>query len=319
MRSALLVLVLVLVLAPRGARADDPWADGVSAQKQHEADQLFAEGNQLFAQQAHGPALDKYKAAIALWDHPLIRFNMAVTEIRLDHILDAAEDLSRALRFGAAPFTPELYRQALDYQALVKKQVGDVRASCAQSGVHVVLDGKPWFDCPSERAQRVLAGEHVIVGERAGFMTQSRRLVVIGGGAASARMQLQPVESAIVLSYPVPRWIPWTATGGGAALAIGGLGVWLWGKSSMDKFQADFARVCPAGCPSSLSDQPQLARERSNARLEGAIGASMMVVGGAAAIAGVVGAILDRPRRILPKLEVGPEPGGATVAARWRW
>ena len=82
-----------------------------------QANALFAEGNQLFAQQAHAPALEKYKAAIALWDHPLIRFNMAVTEIRLDRILEAADDLDERCATATTPFTPELYQQALDYQA----------------------------------------------------------------------------------------------------------------------------------------------------------------------------------------------------------
>ena len=76
---------LVVLLALAGtAYADDPWAQGVPLANQKAANKLFAEANQLFAQQAHGPALEKYKAAIAIWDHPLIRFNMAVTEIRLD-------------------------------------------------------------------------------------------------------------------------------------------------------------------------------------------------------------------------------------------
>src|SRR5438552_4098319 len=132
-----LVVVLVLVLAPRAwsGSDDDPWAGGVPRAQQEQANALFAEANQLFAQQAHGPALDKYKAAIALWDHPLIRFNMAVTEIRLDHLLDADDDLEKALRYGETPFSPELYRQALDYRTLVKKQIGMVEVTCSQSEV----------------------------------------------------------------------------------------------------------------------------------------------------------------------------------------
>jgi hypothetical protein len=111
-----------------------PWAKDVPAAQQEQARALFEDGNQLFAQQAHGPALDRYRAAGALWDHPMIRFNMAVTEIRLDRVLDAADDLQAALRFGQTPFTPELHQQALDYQALLAGRIGELEVGCAQPG-----------------------------------------------------------------------------------------------------------------------------------------------------------------------------------------
>src|ERR1700733_8189364 len=117
-----LVIAIVLILSTHRAGAEPEWAKGVPAETQAQANKLFAEANQLFAQQAHAPALEKYRAAIALWDHPMIRYNMAVTLIRLDRILEAADNLEKALRFGQTPFsTPELYQQALDYQALVKR------------------------------------------------------------------------------------------------------------------------------------------------------------------------------------------------------
>ena len=62
------LVILLLVAATVPARADDEWAHGVSADRQSQATALFAEANNLFARQAHGPALDKYKAAIAIWD-----------------------------------------------------------------------------------------------------------------------------------------------------------------------------------------------------------------------------------------------------------
>src|SRR5439155_6363082 len=103
LKAALLALAAWCAIAR--AEAPKPWSQGVPEATQQRANALFAEGNQLFAQQAHGPALDKYHAAIALWDHPLIRFNMAVTLIRLDRVLEAADELDRALRYGAQPFT----------------------------------------------------------------------------------------------------------------------------------------------------------------------------------------------------------------------
>lgn len=314
-------LIAVLVVAATGsARAgDEPWSRGVPARSQSQANELFAEGNQLFAQQAHGPALEKYKAAIALWDHPLIRFNMAVTQIRLDRILEAADDLEAALRFGPAPFTAELYQQALDYQRLVSGRVGWVEASCAQRGVQILLDGKPWFACPATRRLRVLAGEHVLVGEKQDFATQSKRLVVVGGATVDAKIQLASFESAVKHEYPSPRWLPFTVAGGGAAIALGGLGFWFAGRSQMDTFESEFAVVCPTGCGASLSTtaaERELAGQRDSAELKGTIAVSMLAAGGAILVGGTVWAILNRPKRIVPSMEVAPTEGGMTAQLR---
>ena len=316
------VLSTVLWLAgPGRAHADPPtpWAKDVPLAQQEQARALFEDANQLFAQQAHGPALDRYRAAVALWDHPMIRFNMAVTEIRLDHVLDAAEDLQAALRFGQTPFTAELYQQALDYQALLAGRIGELDVSCAQPGVQVSLDGKPWFDGPGQRRIRVLAGEHVVAADRAGFVPRSSRVVVAGRAVATHRIELVSLDAAAHLEYPRPRWIAWTVAGSGAAIALGGLGFYLAGRNQMDAFHSDFASSCEAGCEADLASHPLLRRERDSAVLQGKIAVSMVTAGGAIAIGGIVLAILNRPVRTLPRLELGPTPGGVAASAGWRF
>jgi hypothetical protein len=312
-------LVMLLLLAST-AYADDDWAKGVTPQHQKDANALFAEGNQLFAQQAHAPALEKYKAALALWDHPLIHFNTAVTEIRLDRILDAAADLDKALQYGEKPFpSKELYQQALDYQLLVKGRVGEVDASCTQPHVHMLLDGKPWFDCPGSGKQRVLIGEHVILGEdpTKGLVPETHKVVVASGATVAQAITLRGFDSAVVLKYPYPRWIPFTIAGGGAAIALGGLAFWFAGRSQMDEFESDFATECPTGCDAGLNAKPQeklLAEKRDSAELKGKIGISMMIAGGAITVTGTVMAIINsKAKRVLP-VEVTPNSqGGATV------
>jgi hypothetical protein len=312
-------LVMLLLLAST-AYADDDWAKGVTPQNQKDANALFAEANQLFAQQAHAPALEKYKAALALWDHPLIHFNTAVTEIRLDRILDAAADLDKALQYGDKPFpSKELYQQALDYQLLVKGRVGDVEATCKQPHVHMLLDGKPWFDCPNTGKQRVLIGEHVILAEdpTKDLVPESHKVVVASGATVAQTITLRAFDSAVVLKYPYPRWIPFTIAGGGAAIALGGLAFWFAGRSQMDEFESDFATECPTGCDAGLNAKPQeklLAEKRDSAELKGKIGIAMMIAGGAITVTGTVMAIINsKAKRVLP-VEVTPNAqGGATV------
>jgi hypothetical protein len=311
--------LLVLVLLAAVAHADDvPWAKGVSDADQAKANALYAEGNDHFAHQDNAGALDKYKAAIAIWDHPKIRFNMAVVLIRLDRILEAADALDGALRYGAQPFGADLYQRVLDDQQLVSGRVGEIEASCTQSDVHVLLDGKPWFICPGTRKQRVLAGEHLVLGEGKELMTLSQRLVVTGGKTSTEAVTLIPIESAMKLEYHYPRWLPYTIAGAGVAVALGGVGFYFAGKSQMDRFQADFAMQCPTGCKANLSDQPLLADERDSAKLKGSIGIGMMVGGGAIAITGVLLTVYNsHARRVLPQIETAPTPGGATASMGW--
>jgi tetratricopeptide (TPR) repeat protein len=314
------IAIVVIVVVATAARADDrskPWAANVPDDVQAKANALFSEANQLFAQQAHAPALDKYRAAIELWDHPMIRFNMAVTLIRLDRFLDAADALDHALRFGVMPFPPELYQQALDYKRLLASQVGDIAASCRQAGVRIALDGKSWFECPGREHKRVMIGEHELAGERDGYLPSRQHIVVVGGATATRDIALVTFDAAVKLEYRHRRWVPWTIAGAGTAVALVGLGAYLMGRSQLDGYYRDYAALCPTGCKPPQSNQAALASQKSSAQLAGSIGLTGMIAGGAVAIGGIVFAVINRPVRTLPRLEVAPTAGGATASLRW--
>ena len=90
--------------------------------------------------------------------------------------------LDAALRFGDKPFKPELYQQALDYQALVKGRVGYLEATLrsgrrarAARRQAVVRRARARRRCACSPASTSL------VGEQQGYLTASRRVVVAGG------------------------------------------------------------------------------------------------------------------------------------------
>jgi hypothetical protein len=310
------LLVVLAFASPAHAQEFSP--PQVPPDKQKQAEELFAEGNELFAREAHAPALEKYKAAVDLWDHPLIRFNMAVTEIRLDRILEAADDLEAALRYGQAPFTRELYKQAMDYQKLLSGRVGYVEASCEQAGGSVLLDGKPWFKCAGERKLRVLAGEHSIVAQAEGYMTLSRPVVVAGEKTVSEKLVLVPIDTVVKLEYPSPRWMPWTVVGIGGAVALGGVAFYVAGQTQLTKLDQDYAAMCPTGCTDDIARRDQLLEAQDSAFLKGKIALAMEIGGGAIAGAGVVWVILNRPKRVLP-MGISPTTGGMTARVTWRF
>jgi hypothetical protein len=316
-RIVAIVAAIACVMAAAPARADNtPWSTGVSDDTQARANALFAEANDLFAQQKHAPALDKYRAAVALWNHPMIQFNMAVTLIHLDRVLEADEALDEALRFGAVPFTPELYQQALAYKLLLRGRVGTIAATCTQAATQVMLDGNPWFRCPGVQQKRVLAGPHEIVGERAAYLTTSKQVLVAGGETAHQLIALVPIDGATLVTYPQPRWMPYGTLGGGAAIGVAGVVIWLVGRNGIDQYRTDLQSQCPSGCV--LATGSQLADERHRAQLEAHAGTGLMIGGGAVAVGGAVWAWLDaRGKRVIP-LEVAPPPDGAGAVASYR-
>lgn len=314
---------LAVLMASAPAFADEeltPWSKDVPEPTRREAEKLFDEGNDLFAKQAHAPAVEKYRAALALWDHPLVQFNLAVTLIRLDRALEAAEALEKALRYTDKPFKPDLYQQALDYQALLKGRLGYIEVGCDQPGASITLDGKAWFACPGKQKTRVEVGEHTVVGDLAKHLPINRRIVVAGGASVTERIRLEPLDTAIKLQYPYKRWVPWTVMTGGLTVGLAGLGVWLAGRGQMDAFRQNFERDCMSGCEKDLSEHLALRDQRDSAEFKGTIGISLMAVGGAATLGGFVFAMfVNTPKRVLPNLEVSPSRGGARASVRWQF
>src|SRR5262249_43670006 len=154
-RHAAAVLVgLAIGAAPARAEPPEPperpWADGVPDALQAEAKQLFDAGNLLFEQEKYAQALTIYRDAVKKWDHPAIRYNMAVANIHLDQPLAAYEDLASALRYGAAPLQADVYAQALTYQKLLLGQLAQLKVACAQAEVHVFVDGELVLTGPGE-------------------------------------------------------------------------------------------------------------------------------------------------------------------------
>ena len=68
----------------------------------------------------HREALAKYEDAVAVWDHPAIRFNMVRALIALDRPLEAYENLEKALAYGKDPLEDQVYSEAQNYQRLLE-------------------------------------------------------------------------------------------------------------------------------------------------------------------------------------------------------
>jgi hypothetical protein len=306
MRWWTLAVVMAVALAPAVARADDqPWAVGVTEAQKTQAQKILEEGNALFLKKDYAPALEKYKAAVAVWDHPAIRFNIVRCLIQLDRPVEASDNLALALEYGAAPLEEAVYTEALSYQKLLANQIGDLEVGCEQAGVKVTLDGQPLLACPGKEHRRVAPGQHQLVGTKDGFLTKTTEVVVIGAKKVDATLALVPLSKAAKVVHRYPTWMPWTVFGGGLVLAgFGGL-IEYEASQSMASYDRQVTTNCAGtGC---TPDQVQAFQgDKDAAERDNKIAIGVMAIGVAGAITGGVLLYVNRGRTVYE--EQGPPP-----------
>jgi hypothetical protein len=316
--------------APEDDDEHRPWAAGVSKDEQATALALYTSGNREFAESRFAQALAKYREAIRHWDHPAIRFNMAVCLINLDQPVEAMEDLERSLVFGDGPLGSDAFAQSMTYRKLLDAQLAHLEIGCGEPGTQITLDGKYRFTAPDALDEIVLPGEHQIVATRAGFVTVTRTLVLVAGKRTHYDLPPLEVQVAARMVRRWPVWAPWLVLASGAAAVAGGAQSYSAARANFARYDRDVTARCPYGCDAAmLAGYPNLGEHRSRGDTEQVVALSLFVAGGAAIIAGTIGLLFNEPRvqvessqaqaAVVPLPVVAPVPGGTTASMSWRF
>lgn len=302
--------------APRNDEAR-PWATGVSDAEQRVARALHAEGNAEFAELRFAQALAKYREALRHWDHPAIRFNIAVCLINLDQPVEAKDNLERSLAYRAAALDGDAYAQAMTYRKLLDAQLAQLRITCSEPSAVVTLDGKYLFTAPGSTDQFLLPGQHQLAATKRGLRTVV--MTVTGVAGRLTAFDLRPAPE-----MRPPHWRYWKhVLGSGGVLVSVGASSYLWSYYSFKDYDHQVATRCTEtrGCsPQKVRD---LDAELAGARTKQTVAFSLVGIGGAAILVGVVGLIVDQPRirpeasQAVPVVTIAP--GGATVALSWAY
>ena len=303
MKLALAVLLLIAGVA----RADEPWKQGVTPERMATAQKLLEAGNALFLKRDFAASLLEYQEALDAWNHPAIRFNLVRALIQLDRVVDAYDNLQLTLQYGAAPLEENVYTEALSYQKLLAKQIANVAVTCKQPDVVATFDGKPLLTCPGTQTRRVLPGQHQVVGKRAGYLTRTVEVIVIGGKDEHVDLALDSLAAVGKVTHRWGTWVPWAVVGGGAVVIGAGALVQAIAVGDRDRYYDRAARecggnACPAGFASDLKDR---------AILENRAAIGTIAVGGAVLALGGVMVYLNRGRFVYT-----PEPHGGSIGIR---
>ncbi|HUS27063.1 MAG TPA: tetratricopeptide repeat protein [Kofleriaceae bacterium] len=156
---------------------------------------IYRKGNDEFVQSRYSQALVLYREAVVHWDHPAIRYNMAVCLIEMNEPLEAFEMLERALKFGEAPLGAEKLEKGKAYRKELLGQLAQLDITCTTERSGVTLDGQPLLACPG-KVQRVVApGRHVIVGRREGFIPYTQDFTAVAGATTTYDVTLSPLAA----------------------------------------------------------------------------------------------------------------------------
>jgi hypothetical protein len=284
--------------AAPGVGAALPWVVGVPVEQRREANRIFQEGNALMREGLFARAVDAYQQALALWDHPGFRYNLAIAQVNLDQPIAAYESLLHATRHGARPLGDDLFTQAQSFLTLLHNQLAQVEVTCDEPGAVVTLDGKPLFAAPGRAQIMALPGGHQLMADKAGRLPDTRQIVLSPG--QHARFSLAPQAPIYVATERRwPAWRPWAvASAGVGVVAVGGVVNWRSSSAFADVRQAA-ERECTrtSGCDAApvtaaLRDQ----RDRAT-RLQ--LGArAIYAVGGAVLATSAVLFYLNRERPV---------------------
>ncbi|MCG8424452.1 MAG: tetratricopeptide repeat protein [Proteobacteria bacterium] len=326
-------LILSCLFAPGRARAQtdldsdsttQPWFEGITREQAQKARQIFLEGNELAKFPDYVAAVEKYQAAIELWDHPAFHYNLANVQYALVRLVEAYRSLHQALRHGQGPLSDAKYRSGIELRKRLERQLGHIEIVCEQPAVKVTLDGEHVFVGERRYQEVVLPGPHQLTG-KAGHESSIHDVVLKPGEKVTIHVRLRK-QGRLEYRRRWSRWIPYAVLGAGT-LFVASAGYFdRTSTDRFDQFDARYAASCPGGCRGAIAQE--LKDLRASAEQRQRIAIAIYAAGGVVLATGVVLAYMNRKLafevrgdRDDMELTVVPSvlPEGAFVNARWRF
>jgi len=309
-----------------------PWAKGVSPDQQRTALSLFNEGNQLLRESIFPKAVEKYKEALAHWDHPAIHYNLALALVNLDKPVEMHASLVRAMAFGAPPLGEDKFARAKDFKLLVEKQLANVEYTVSVAGAKLIFDGEEVLTGPGTWSALVRAGEHQVAARAAGYVPTQLNPKL--GGGETSRLELKLFTDAELTreKRKMPVWVPYSVLGAGVVIAGVGALLHTSAKSSFEDYDKA-VRECAAADPTGGCSMrtPTVLDLKSSAETSQTMAFTAYALGGIAVATGVALVVINRPSayRIDPFAEdakangvawtplLGPDLAGLSAAGRF--
>lgn len=290
--SWLSIAILASRAVPAWAQTEPalpPWHEGVAEERKQAALELFMQGRDLHRRMVLGDAKKKYEEALALWEHPDLRFYLGRVLKMMGMPLLAYENLRLSLRWGPASLEPEDHEEARALmKELVERELAVVEMYCYEPGAEVLLDGRPWFVGPGSARRFVTPGEHVVSARKEGYFPLVEPVVVLAGVQASGVLKLSADGLVTVRRWSA--WKPWAVVGAGAGLGLAGAVLRWQADQHLEEAERQFKATCTSGCAPTTTDTS------SRGMTESRVANGLFIAGGATLAAGAVLVFLNMPR-----------------------
>lgn len=300
---ALVALVAIALFDVAGAwaqadasDADRPWAEGVSADAQEEALELFKAGNTALDEGDFNNAEEAFTNALASWNHPAIQYNLALALIgKKGDPIRIYKALVEATRYGEAPLDAARLERAMEYKSIYAKQLATLELVCDEPGTRVTLDGRLVLTGPGSFKDLVMAGEHAVTATKAGFLPINQTHVLNPEEELRVELEMRTVDDVTTYTRRFRPWIPWTIAVTGVVVLGGGGGLHLRSNRDNEAFGALVEKECADGCEPGEIDTSL----RDRARWEKYAAYGAYGLGGAAVAVGVVMVFLNQPKKVV--------------------
>jgi hypothetical protein len=288
-----------LVLALPAARAEtvrtggEPWYRQATADARQRALALFAQALDKHQQLLRGEAMELYELALALWDNPDIRWNLALVLDDLGQYLRAYQQLESALRWEAALGAERLREMRDRMRTLETQRLARIETSREEPGAEIKLDGQPWYRRAGHRSTLVLPGEHYIAASKPGYYPVTRSVYVLAGQQAQVPLRMD--EDRLIETRRWRAWKPWAVVAAGVAVAAVGAGLERRALAHRDD-AADVIVRSSKDAENGTVDDILIKGIYDRARTENALAIGAFAVGGTTVAVGLALAWLNQPR-----------------------
>jgi hypothetical protein len=334
-RSRLVAPVLLTVLAFAPAARAEP-------SDLERARTLFDEAGELERQGQWTAAQDRLRAALRIRETPHLRYALGWALENSDRLLEARTEYEVALRLAQRGGHDEVSRLASTRIAEVDRKIPlvqiRVRGALAKD-THVLVDGREVVVHGDVGTVPVDPGTRTVRVERSGKSASEQTVAVTPG--IFRVIELQGDEDALPEASPGVvadtrgrrDVLPWVFVGGGGALVLGGVLLFVASSSDVSARDASMRQWCDAtACSGTTATRPEstdAAAYRREAYDAASRGNTKQIIGGVLGGIGVAGIVVgsymlvkksregDSPRaaRAGLRVDASPLPGGAMAGA----
>jgi hypothetical protein len=145
----------------------------------------FQEGVKFFDQKKYEEARAAFLQAYALKHHPAVLLNLAHSEIRSGHNVEAARHFATYLRDPPPSATAAEKAEAEKSLASARSKLGRIQVSVA-TGAEVVVDGESLGQAPLPEAVDAAPGNHTVEARLGGRSTSTSVTVTLGKTATAS-------------------------------------------------------------------------------------------------------------------------------------